>query len=182
MDTNAQKEEFSYGYLQLLCAFNGLALERVGRAIDNIGIDATVIGAGTIKNIYAPRLDVQLKCTSKVIEKEDGIKFNLSKKAYDYLRNQFTHTKIILMVVLVPEQISDWLTVQENESSLKKCGYWICLKGYDKTENKESINIHIPKENKIYNRTVLDLIEQCSEERYNEIEMIKRNAQNRPPR
>ena len=39
MDLNTKKEEFSYGYLQLICATNGLALEKTSRAIDNIGIE-----------------------------------------------------------------------------------------------------------------------------------------------
>ena len=65
---------------------------------------------------------------------------------------------------------------------MKRSGYWICLEGYQETQNSKTINIHIPKENKISNRTILDLIEECSEQRYNEIEMIKNHAQNRPPR
>ncbi len=182
MDTNTKKEEFSYGYLQLLCAINGLALEKTGRAIDNIGIDATITGAGTIRNIYAPRLDVQVKCTSKDIEKEDEIKYELSKKAYDQLRNELTHTKIILIILLVPTDIKDWLIIEEDQLIMKRSGYWICLEGYQETHNSKTISIHIPKENKISNRTILDLIEECSEQRYNEIEMIKNHAQNRPPR
>ncbi len=173
MDLNTKKEEFSYGYLQLLCATNGLALEKTGRAIDNIGIDVIIIGTKKINKIYAPRLDVQVKCTSQDIEKENVVKFKLKVEAYNKLRYEYNYAKTILIVVIVPESLEKWLVVENDRIMLRKCGYWICLKGYPKTENDDTITIDIPKKNIISDQTLLHLLEQESKDRYDLIQKIK---------
>jgi hypothetical protein len=173
MDLNSKKEEFSYGYLQLLCATNGLALEKTGRAIDNIGIDVIIKATEKINNIYAPRIDVQVKCTSQDIEKEDVIKFQLKVKTYNQLREENVYVKNILVVVIVPKNLEEWLVVENARMILKKCGYWICLQGYPETENTENITIDIPKDNIITGKTLLNLLEEESKTRYDQIQMIK---------
>lgn len=173
MDLNSKKEEFSYGYLQLLCAINGLALEKTGRAIDNKGIDVMIIGTEKIKEINALRIDAQVKCTSQNIEKEDVIKFRLKVKAYNQLRDENNYSTTILIVVVVPQNEEDWLTVENNEMIFRKCGYWICLKGYPEVKDKSTITIDIPKENIITNKTLLNLVEQEAKNRYDLIQMIK---------
>ncbi|MGL6337945.1 MAG: DUF4365 domain-containing protein [Waterburya sp.] len=85
MDTNTRKEEFSYGYLKMIGAKSGIAIENYGRSIDNQGIDIQAVYAGKLDNIYTPRIDAQVKCTSQDIEKEGYIHFPLETKAYELL-------------------------------------------------------------------------------------------------
>ncbi|MBD2772685.1 DUF4365 domain-containing protein [Iningainema sp. BLCCT55] len=56
---------------------------------------------------------------------------------------------VILIIVIVPEETTNWISVdkEQQETLLKKCGYWVSLKGEKETQNKEKIRIKIPKEN-----------------------------------
>lgn len=47
----------------------------------------------------------------------------------------------------VPEQSKDWLQQTEAELCLKRCAYWISLKGAAPTDNKETVTISIARTN-----------------------------------
>ncbi len=53
----------------------------------------------------------------------------------------------ILVVVLIPETIEDWLTQSETETCMKECGYWISLRGMPETQNTTAVTVTIPRTN-----------------------------------
>lgn len=54
---------------------------------------------------------------------------------------------LILIVVLVPSNINDWLKITEEDMLMRKCGYWVSLKGQKPTKNTNNITVELPRQN-----------------------------------
>ncbi|BAY96093.1 hypothetical protein NIES37_00190 [Tolypothrix tenuis PCC 7101] len=158
MDRNTQKEEFSYAYIQAVASVAGYTVELKRRAMDNAGVDVTIEVPGEIGETLFPKFDAQVKCTSsQSIFHNKFIKFPLEVKNYIKLRHEKPLTPQLLIVILVPDDINGWLNISENETLMKKCGYWISLKGQPKTNNNSTITIDIPRIN-LFTPSALSLI------------------------
>jgi uncharacterized protein YcfL len=53
----------------------------------------------------------------------------------------------ILVVILIPENLADWLQQSEQELCMRYCGYWVSLRGMPQTQNSTTVTITIPKTN-----------------------------------
>lgn len=180
MDTNTKKEEFSYGYLKMIGAKSGLVIENHGRSIDNQGIDIQIVYAGEIENVHTARIDAQVKCTAQDIDKEDYINFSLDIKTYEILRNKFVYVPIILIVVLVPKDLDEWIDIDGERTISKKCAYWISLTGFPASNNLNNLKVRIPKNNLITPESLSNIIKQEAEKRREQIiaEIMEGNESN----
>ncbi|MGK7928305.1 MAG: DUF4365 domain-containing protein [Spirulina sp.] len=165
MTENTKKEEFSYGYIQLVCSVAGCAAEITGRVMDNEGIDVRITAPGFAKNgVDDVTIKVQVKCTSNLVVNKDGkIKYDLKAKNYNKLVGRKSYSKQILIVVDVPENMNDWLDILNDKTLVRKCGYWIDLKGKPETDNTEKVRIEIPQENLLTPESIKQLILEESE-------------------
>ncbi|MBE9197755.1 DUF4365 domain-containing protein [Nodularia sp. LEGE 06071] len=158
MDRNTQKEEFSYAYIQAVASVAGYTVELKRRAMDNAGVDVTIEVPGEIGETLFPKFDAQVKCTaSQNIFHSSYIKFPLEIKNYQKLRHENPLTPQLLIVVLVPADVNGWMNISEEETLMKKCGYWISLKGRPITNNTTTITIDIPRTN-LFTPSALSLI------------------------
>ena len=178
MDINAQKEEFSYGYLQLLGAKAGLEVTKSGRQTDNQKIDLHIIHSGKISNIYTPRFDAQVKCTHKENIDNGYFKYDLDIETYDRLRNIYHDVPIFLIVLLVPKDINNWVQITQEKLVVKKCAYYISLKGFPKSTNTKTVRIKIPIKNLVTPSSLNDIITDIAEQRKKLIEKIYQGGKN----
>lgn len=51
------------------------------------------------------------------------------------------------MLLVLPECEAEWTALTENALILRRCAYWISLKGEASTENMNSVRIRIPRTN-----------------------------------
>jgi len=100
--------------------------------VDDDSVDWGVAAKGGIGPIRAPRLELQLKSTSRDIQDDNSIRYPLKLKNYDDLRMDNFAIPRILVVVLIPETPEDWLTQSETELCIRNCGYWSSLRGRPK--------------------------------------------------
>jgi Domain of unknown function (DUF4365) len=91
-------------------------------------------------------LEVQVKSTSISVRGEDSIRYPLKLKNYNELRKQKTLVPKILIVVLIPDNQSEWLNQSENELCMRRCGYWLSLKGQPETANTDSVTVYLPRQ------------------------------------
>lgn len=146
MDINQQKEQFSNVYLQAVTTVAGYSVYKP--SVDDDSVDWGVAAKGGTGAIKAPRLELQLKCTSRRdIQDDNSIRYPLKLKNYDDLRMDDFVIPRILVVVLIPKTPEDWLTQSETELCIRGCGYWISLRGMAETPNTNSVNVPIPKTN-----------------------------------
>jgi hypothetical protein len=150
MDLNAQKEKFSEAYVLAVAATAGYSTYKYNLDDDSVdlGIAARTIPQpnGTIVT-RSPRLEVQLKCTASPIPSSNHISFSLKVKNYNDLKATDFVIPRILVVVLVPDNVTDWIQHSEAEMCIRRCGYWVSLRGEPATNNTTNIKIEIPRQN-----------------------------------
>ncbi len=140
MDLNTKKEEFSRAYLQAVAVMADA--ESIPPKVDRDSIDVILKRVGGRRE----QIEVQLKCTADAVPEEGDLSFDLPVKNYNDLRLDCIIPSV-LIVVYVPADVENWLAVSEQELTLRKCGWWISLKGMPETENSSTVRITLPREN-----------------------------------
>ena len=54
---------------------------------------------------------------------------------------------LLLIILLVPEKVEDWLQQSETELCLKRCAYWVSLRGQPESNNQTTVTVYIPRTN-----------------------------------
>lgn len=148
MFITTQKEEYSYAYISAVASTAGYSFQIAPRPLDLVGVDVTITRLVSPGSRRRTRLDLQLKCTSQDILDNDGIRFPLEIKNYNELRNTNpSDDPLLLIIILVPEKVEDWLQQSETELCLKRCAYWVLLRGQPETNNQTTVTVYIPRTN-----------------------------------
>lgn len=127
MHATAQKQAFSVAYARAVAARAAFGYSTP--EIDLDCVDATITGHIDARTPRGPRLDLQLKCTSRDLLRDDGVHFSLEVAHYDQLRSTERMVPIILVVVVVPDELSSWTDHTEDRLELRRSGYWMSLRG-----------------------------------------------------
>lgn len=64
---------------------------------------------------------------------------------YDNLRRVTHASPRILAVLFLPPKAKDWLTHSQEQLVLRKCAYWVSLRGPPPTDNHAGVTVRIPK-------------------------------------
>lgn len=145
MDENRQKEQFSNAYLRAVVATAGYSVYQP--EVDDDSVDWGIGARGGGGTVRSPKVELQLKCTSREVLKDDHVAFPLKRKNYDELRHTDYQVPRILVVVLVPEDVGAWLVQSEECLALHHCGYWLSLYGRNDVTNSENVTVHLSRSN-----------------------------------
>ena len=136
-----QEEALSRVYVQAVAARSGYVTASYD--LDRDGIDLQIGAGGEMR----PKLDLQLKATVGLGKPKDGcFRFQLRRRNYDLLREE-TQTPRLLVVLDLPEDKHQWMTVTADELVLRHGAYWLNLKGCEETTNRSSVTVKVPREN-----------------------------------
>lgn len=158
-----RKEELSLSYLNAVCAYKGIAVERQSHDEDSID----VIIKKTIKrnsgNDFVTLLNVQLKATSQIlVENEIDFSYPLPIKNYNDLRKD-SAVPMMLCVLRLPKREEEWVTHSVNELILRNCMYWCDLTKLPDSDNTANVSIRIPWENTLTPDKALELMQRVAE-------------------
>lgn len=147
-----QQEQFSDAFLMAVAAAAGCAISRPFP--DNDSIDWTL----SCRLSRRPKLDVQLKST--IFQKEVGgdIRYRLKIKNYNDLILEDLVAPRILVLVTVPRNVEDWLTMTPQSLLLRNTAYWASLAGQPKTRSTKACTVTIPQRNLIKPAVLRDLM------------------------
>lgn len=143
-----RQESLSRAYIQTIASRCGLNCSF--RDFD-YGIDVTLHPIHRRENRYIEtgfNLDIQAKSAFRVTVTELEVLYDLEVKTYDDLRSTNVGTPRILVLLVQPENESDWTHMDEEELRLRRCAYWMSLKGREPTSNTETIRVSIPRANR----------------------------------
>ncbi len=160
MYINQQKEQFSSNFVRVVASVAGYALYKP--EVDEDSVDWGIAAKGGIGSIYSPRLELQLKSTSRDVMDDHLIRYPLSLKNYNELRVN-SHVPRILVVVLIPENLSDWVVHSEAELSIRHCAYWVSLRGMPETQNATTVTIELPRSNQFTVEALSTMIQRIGE-------------------
>lgn len=145
------EEQLSIAYVHAVCARAALSWQCKPRLADNNGIDGEITGWPPLgKNdgyLKQADLHVQLKATKQQV-KQSATHFSYPMKSvaqYDDLRETNLGTAKILVVLLLPKNSDEWLSHTHEQLLLKKCAYWVSLRGAAPSTNTSGQTVYIPK-------------------------------------
>jgi hypothetical protein len=124
---------------------------------DRDGVDMQVCAGGAMR----PCLDIQLKATINLgLPASGAFRFPLKRRNYDLLRAP-TMVPRILVVLQLPSDQSEWLSIGPESLILRRCAYWASLAGQAETENTASVTVAIPDEQRFDVRSLVGLMERA---------------------
>lgn len=146
MHITQQKEQFSIAFVRALATVAGFRVTRC--EVDDDSIDVGLAGNRRQgRTQRAPHLDLQLKCT----ETDDGtgeeLVFDLPIKNYNDLRIVEVHVPAILVVVCVPPDVGEWLDESPEQTAMRRCAYWLSLRGSPSVANESTRRVRMPRSN-----------------------------------
>ncbi len=135
MAPSAQKEKFSEAFLHAIAAGAGCASSKP--CPDNDSIDWTL----SCRLPRRPKIDIQLKCTSVPKLSQDCIRFPLKAKNFRELSLTDLAVPRLLVLVLVPSDVEDWLSFSPTQLTLRQCAFWLSLAGARRMSKNGSVAI-----------------------------------------
>lgn len=115
-----------------------------GAQPDDDSVDFTICGRGPAGTLRSPKLDIQLKCQMGSPPTKDPWPFVLSLKNYDDLRPTDVHIPRILVVVVVPTDVGQWIEQDTQRLLLRHCAWWVSLRGMPAVSNTSRVTIPLP--------------------------------------
>ena len=111
---------------------------------DRDSVDVRIQAGG----LRRPALDLQLKATADLGEAPAGfLSFRLPIRNYSDLRVE-TQTPRLLVVLELPKDQSQWMTVTAEELVLRRRAYWLSLQqGFEEVVGQQTATVHVPKDN-----------------------------------
>lgn len=154
-----RQEALSRVYAHAVAARAGYVTDMYGA--DRDGVDLLIRAGGAMR----PALELQLKATVNLGEPSDGhFRFPLKRRNYDLLRIE-TQTPRLLVVLDLPKDEDQWMTITANELILRHRAYWLNLKGAEETSNKTTKTVQIPERNVFAVDSLRKLMEQSRQGR-----------------
>ena len=152
MDENQQKARFSIGYIESVASVAGFQVSEV--TVDQDSVDGVFIGDFGLR----PRIEFQAKATARDLVRGDQIHFPLSVKNYNDLRIESINPRI-LIVLIMPQERTQWIEQTDDEMCLRHCAYWLSLLGRPATRNTNSITVQVPMTNMLSSAQLVDMMQ-----------------------
>jgi hypothetical protein len=141
MARTAQQEGFGDAYLLAIAGVAGCATSL--RRPDDDSIDWTL----SCRLPLRPKLDIQMKTTATANDGGDTIQYPLKVKNYNDLIITDILVPRILILVILPPKIEEWLALSPTELILRRCSYWTSLRGRPTSDNEYTVTVPIPRAN-----------------------------------
>jgi hypothetical protein len=142
--------ELSYAYLHAVAAKAAVACQYCSRTFDSTGVDAQLkvvrdFGPGALTELT---VEVQLKATIRQPgERLNRLAYFLADIGrYNRLRAETIVPPRVLVVLFLPEDAEEWLRHTDEQLVLKRCAYWVSLKGAPESANDSGQTIYIPRD------------------------------------
>ena len=143
-----RQEDLSIAYISAVAAKAGYNCGPPGG--HDYGIDVeirTVETNGNRRIATGFILDIQAKASHNFELSDDGrwVIYDLNVNTYNMLVEK-RHTPSILILYCMPPNEDEWVSIYEEYTTLKRCGYWVSLEGMESSTNSSSKRIKIPRE------------------------------------
>lgn len=149
-----REEALSRAYVQAVAAGAGYVVATMD--FDRDGVDVEIKAGGAMR----PSIGMQLKATINLGGAVDGLfHFPLKRRNYDLLRIS-TQVPRLLVVLDLPRDEGDWLTVTPESLVLRRSAFWVSLTEAPETENETSVTVSIDSTHRLDTHTLRALMEQ----------------------
>lgn len=160
MELNQQKELFSKAYVRAVAAVAGFSVSQP--EVDDDSIDLKIVARGGEGVVFSPELNLQLKCTSRDVLDGQFIRYPVRIKNY---RDLIVNSQVprLLVVVLVPENLENWLQQSEDEMCMRHCAYWVSLRGQPERLNTANVTVELSRSNQFTVEALKSIMQRLSQ-------------------
>jgi hypothetical protein len=147
MTDQHRMEALSRAYAQAIAAMVGC---RSARPEPDYGIDLSLRQVCYRRGRWREEglaLDIQLKSEAGATVTTDHIIHDLKADAYDLLRRTTRRSPAILVLLVLPANRAEWIDHTEDRLELRRCAYWLSLRGYPASTNTSTVRVEIPRVN-----------------------------------
>jgi Domain of unknown function (DUF4365) len=153
----AQQECFGDTFLLAVAGVAGCAVSL--RRPDDDSIDWTL----SCRLSRRPKVDVQMKTWTGDDGSSDPIRFPLKRKNYDDLILTDVLAPRILVLVMIPQDIEEWIASSVEQLVLRRCGYWVSVAGQPQSDNEASVTVSVPRANVLTVNALQGLMQRINE-------------------
>jgi hypothetical protein len=144
------ESELSYAYLHAVASHAAMSCRLSNRLEDNNGIDAQVTAWGPFTpSGYLQEVDVKIQLKATIQSPADsGTHYSYFFKGipqYEDLRKVTVATHRILVVLFLPRESRKWLAHDVEALTIRKCAFWVSLRGAPDPSHTTGETIKIPK-------------------------------------
>jgi Domain of unknown function (DUF4365) len=143
MNITQRQEQFSLAYIRAVASVAGFNTSKPD--VDDDSIDLSVSARGPQHTVRAPHVDMQVKGPVDFRSCEEHISYSIKLKNYNDLRDATVMIPRILVVVCLPQTLDDWLYHEEAGLTLRRCGYWVSLRGKPPSDNQHTVTVELPR-------------------------------------
>lgn len=154
------KQQFSLAYAHAVTSAARCIMENIRSDVECI--DFTVRQTADHSVYTSSQVDVQMKCTAQDVLKDDGVHWQLDKSHYDKLRDTKSYNKQILVALVVPEGLTEWLDHSEERILLRQGAYWSCLQGLPEISTGTK-TVTLPRENHFNVEQLLGILQRIGD-------------------
>ena len=105
------------------------------------------------------RIDFQLKATTQYEFRSDAIAYDLRVENYNQLVSADDLPRILILY-LMPDDPTEWLSHSVEELCLRECAYWHSLMGSPISTNTSTNRVHVPASNLFHPDGLQDMFDQ----------------------
>jgi len=142
-----RQEALSRAYIQAIAARCGLSCSF--RDFD-YGIDVELHHIKERQGRYVEsgfRVEIQAKSTTRAAVREADVLYDMEVKTYEDLRDPEVNCPRLLVLLVLPEDEADWTGMTEEHLILRRCAYWLNLRGRPATDNTDKVRVSLPRGN-----------------------------------
>lgn len=152
---------FGEAFIRVLAAAAGLTVAKAEP--DVTGDDFTLGYPGQLAGVRNPKVDVQVKSRSRrtVDWKHGHWALRLEVAHYNQLAGCDYALPRFLFLVVVPDELPDYVQAGERSTLLRHCAYWICLHDRDRVdpERQKTVSVAVPAANRLSVNSLVQLLE-----------------------
>jgi hypothetical protein len=89
------------------------------------------------------------------------IKFDLDVPGYNSLRSTQIQAPQLLVVLILPQDETEWLVADERSLAFKKCAFWSNLYGEPAVQNTSTVRVSLPRQQMFHPNALRDLMQRA---------------------
>jgi hypothetical protein len=132
------------------------------------GIDLSLREIALVDGRYqdtSVQIDLQMRATTRAGMTETALVYDLDINAYNKLRTFSAGVPRVLVVLVLPEDDSEWLSQSPDQLSIRHCAYWLSLEGAPPSKASRSVRVMISLGNVFSPEAVRTLLQRARERR-----------------
>ena len=156
MSPNFIQEQLSLAYARSVLYRAGYRLYRP--EVDDHGLDGTIVDPHA-RGIN--RIDFQAKATTVYEIRETTIVYDLRVEDYNRLIGEDDVPRVLILLIM-PEDDSQWLTHSSERLCLRRCAYWADLMGKPHSNNASTVRVSLSTDNMFDQDGLSDMFRQLT--------------------